>query len=321
MNWLEVGFRVDQVTGKLYWPGEEPPVVGQVTVAGLGGRSARFDMSGPQNDPFPLLMNPDIFDAVRVRYPASMFPMSASIDYCVEQVIDGVNALPVGHPWGVGGYSQGAAAMSTIYNELRYGTLTSRASSFVGGVMFGNPRRQAGFRGPVGGTWDGTWDQPPTVTTGGQGSFPSTGSYSRLSSCSDNWVEFTYPGDVFTANGTSTVGSNWSIANGLITSLDVTAIIAYLATGASEAILAAVGEAFAAGGEKFNGHDAAGQEISVSGSGHVAYGVAPPYDVSTDQTCYQIAMQWLEDRASAWATAPILQPTAGWSATLLPPAV
>lgn len=322
VNWLEVGFRVDQVTGQIYWnESQQPESRGTATILGLNGRSAAWD-GGPQNDPFPQLLDPDVFDAERVEYPASAFPMNASLDYGIAKTIEGINKLPVGQPYMLGGYSQGAALMSTVYNEIRYGTLTSRATGFLGGVMFGNPRRQINHRGEVGGTWSGLWYNEP-ATTGGGGSFPASGSdYARLSSCEPEWVEFAYPGDIFTCNGTAATGTNWSAACDVFTGLGTGALIEYVLSGMTQDILAATQAAFAKGGEPMTMTDGAGVEVTLNGSGHVAYPLLPPYGVATTDTCYQVAMKHLEAKAAEWATAPVLAPpsAAGWSTTLLPPA-
>ena len=319
LNWIEVGFRVDQVTGQVYWnESQQPEDKGFATILGLDGRSAAWS-GGPQNDPFPTLLNPDIFEAERIEYPASFFPMDQSMNYGIAKVIDGIQALPVGQPFALGGYSQGAALMSTVYNEIRYGTLTSRAPYFVGAVMFGNPRRQTNHRGAVGGSWSGLWDVP-AATTGGGGSFPTSGSnFARLTSCEPEWVEFAYPGDIFTCNGNTTTGNNWSAACDVATGLGTSALIEYVSSGMTQAILDATQAAFAKGGEVMQMIDGAGVEVNMSGSGHVAYPMMPPYDVATTDTCYQVALKFLETQALSWATAPVLAPGVGWSTTLLPP--
>lgn len=320
-HWVEIGLRVDQSFGNVYVGAQQPSSKTASTVLGLNGRSAQWDLA-PHNDPFAALLDPDKFEAVRIPYPAAMFPMNASINAGVQTVIDGINALPAGQPFVLGGYSQGAAVMSTVYNEIRYGSLTSRASMFLGGVMFGNPRRQINHRGAVGGSWSGLW-YDELATTGGRGSFPATGDYALLTNCDDEWVEFAYPGDVFTCNGTATVGQNWSAANGVATSLDVGDIITYVTTGAAPGIVDAINQAFTKGGEVLTTTDGSGAEVNVTGSGHVAYPFLPPYGVATTDSCYQVALRFLDGLADDWATAPVLRPPsdAGWSTTLLPPAV
>jgi len=321
INWLEVGLRVDQTNGQIYWNSSmQPEEAFSATVAGVDGRTAQWG-GQPHNDPFPTMLDPDRFEAERVVYPASAFPMNASLDYGIQQVIDGINALPAGKPFMLGGYSQGAALMSSVYNEIRYGTLTSRQSTFLGGVMFGNPRRQGGHVGTIAGTWDGAWDVAES-TTGGHGCFPTSGPYARLANCESKWQEFVYPGDIFSSTGDSATGANWTLAADTFSTLDVADLITYVATGAAPAIVDAINAAFAEGGNTLPMTDANGTDIYMSGSGHVAYPWLPPYGLTGD-TCFQAAIRYCHSLADEWATAPILLPpaTAGWSTTLVPPTV
>ena len=318
VNWIEVGLRVAPNFGTIYFAGQDPVVPTTGTVLGINGRSAKFD-GQPQNDIFPQLLDPTKFDAVRVKYPAAMFPMGNSIAYGVNEVVNSIKALPKGQPYALGGYSQGAAVMSGVYNEIRSGTLTSRANDFLGAVMFGNPRRQVNHRGAVGGTWSGAYDVDNS-TTGGHGSFPATGPFARLTNCESKWVEFAYPGDVITSVGDSTLGQNWVLGNSEILTLDVGQLIEWFLTGAAQAIGDAVGTTWALGGEFIDVLDGEGTALSLPGGGHVAYPFLPPYGL-TGETCYQVALRYLESLADSWATASILTPrtSAGWSTTLLPP--
>ena len=321
INVLEIGLRVDMKTGQVYvGPNQQPESKSSALVLGNNGRSASWS-GGPQNDPFPVLLDPDRFDAVRINYPASAFPMSSSMDYGIAQVIAGIKALPSGQPFALGGFSQGAALMSSVYNEIRYGTLTSRASTFVGGVMFGNPRRQKNHRGSVGGTWTGAWDVPNSIIDG-HGNFPTSGSYARLTNCEPKWIEFTYPGDIMSSTGDTTTGLNWTAATNVLLTLDVGQIITYFLTGMAAPIVSATNAAFAQGAIMLSMLDGKGTTVNLAGSGHVAYPFLPPYGL-TGPTAYQVAMTYLEGLADSYATAPILAPpaSAGWSRTLtLPPA-
>lgn len=320
VNVLEIGFSIDvglQIRiGDLISPSNRDTA----TVAGLDGRTAVWDCM-PANDPFPYLLDPERWDATRIKYPASMIGIGASIDYGVSQTLAHIRALKPGTPFCLGGYSQGAAVMSGVYNELRYGSLTSRNSDFLGGVMFGNPRRQVNYRGPVGGTWSGAWDVAGS-STGGHGSFPVGGPYGRLSACDSRWVEFTHTDDIFSSTGDSSVGTNWTAANDVLTGLDRSGIISYFMGGMTFSILGAVNAALAkAGDNTFT--DAAGKTIKVGGSGHTAYPFIPPVgNPDGGLTSYQIALKFLESKAAAWATAPVGIPETakGWSTTLIPPA-
>ena len=359
---LENGFR-EALNGVRY-RGDiaENPVTAPVaaTVAGLNGRTAQW--SGEvQNDPFPFLLDTNIWNPVRVAYAATSFNllspstgtliggMGSSINDGVNKVMAQINAMPPGTPFAVGGYSQGAAVMSTIYNELRTGSLTSRYPQFLGGVMFGSPRRQTNFRGEIGGTWSGAWDIPGS-TTGGHGSFPASGPYGRLTGCDGTeWIEFAAPSDIITATGDSTTGTLWTQGNDVLLNLLSSQYAGALLSQAAASLIGITGPMLTAIGQAFNiGNainylvDAIGQIGKQSGAGHVLYPVLPPPDANGNiptisvngsdginylqadgQTCYQLALAWLEGKAQEYARAPIMLPSTGsvgWSTTLVKPA-
>lgn len=300
------------------------------TVAGLNGRTARWVGGSPQNDPFPALLDPDVFTAQKVAYPAAMFPMNASIDTGATSVIAAINAMPAGAKFMLGGYSQGAAVMSTVLNQIRSGSLTSKQSQFLGGVMFGNPRRQVNYRGSVGGTWSGYWDDPNknlpnAATTGGGGSFPATGNYARLTNCDPlTWIEFNEIDDVFSSvSSLTTTGTNWIAGNDAISGLNAMSIAAYLSTGMLQPMIAAFNAAQALGNTVNTFTDAAGKTFPQPGAGHTAYPWRPPPgNPDNGLTSYQIALKFLAAKAAEYAVAPIVVPptAAGWSTTLTPPA-
>lgn len=297
-----------------------------VTVAGLHGRTASWQDVSPQNDPFCNLLDPNIFDARKIAYPAAALPVSKSMDTGIANVIAAINALPAGTPFALGGFSQGAAVMSTVFNEIRSGSLTTRSSSFLGGVMMGNPRRQLNYRGSVGGTWSGSIGTPGS-TTGGHGAFPSTGNYARLTGCDPNkWIEFCQPGDVFAAVGDTSLETLWSQTLGVASALAKNDLLGFIASNWNDLddVLGLIGDY---AGE-FTFTDAAGKQFLQGGGGHVAYPFFPPEgDPDNGLTSYQIAIKFLEAKAAEFATAPIVLPdtpitaaNAGWSSTLIPPA-
>lgn len=394
-NALKVG-----LGGQIFWgdPSVNPDKLAQVTsyVAGLDGKTYPWDGS-VFNDPFPFMLDTAVWEAVRVPYADAGFTflsngqlvggMGASIDDGVSKVMAKILALPPGAPFAIGGYSQGAAVMSSIYNEIRSGALASRASSFLGGVMFGNPRRQVNHRGEVGGTWSGAWDVAGS-NTGGHGSFPATGPWARLSGCDPTkWIEFAAPNDIITSTGDSQTGTFWTQGNDIMLSLlfsqffgqtALEAVLQTLVPGFTSQIMSAIQTAFGVGGALNYLIDAAGTMGALSGAGHVIYPVLPPPDSSgvspaievpatityttsgaptssvvgtsprtgrlyagavagttqtaithtyrkaSGDTCYQIALKWLNSKAASYATAPLVLPSTGsvgWSTTLIPPAV
>ena len=304
--------------------------VNTTTVAGLNGKTAIWGGS-PRQDPFPSLLDPDIFDAKKIPYAAAMFPMAASITEGTTNLIKAITDLPAGQPWMMGGYSQGAAVCShALLQGLQVGTtgaLESRRSSFLGATMFGNPRRQTNYRGSVGGTWSGAFDVTGS-TTGGHGSFPTTGTYRRLTSCdATKWQEFAAPDDIFTSCGDSSWGANWVAACDVFTGTASGQFLNYLPS--LTGILNDVGRTFNLGNAAKTMTDAAGVVFSwLGGNGHTAYPFVPPVgNPDGTLTSYQIALKWLTAQAQQYVTAPILLPTtpttvstAGWSTTLTPPA-
>lgn len=313
VNLLQVGFSIDL--------GLNQPAANTATVAGLNGKTALWN-GGPQADPFPALLDPDVWTATKVPYPAVQFPMGPSIDDGITRMKAAIDALPVGAPFAIGGFSQGAAVASGIKLLIESGTMTSRQNGYLGGVVFGNPRRQLNYRGAVGGTWSGAWDVPGS-TTGGHGSFPSTGSYARLTGCDPaDWLEFAYPDDVFTSVGDSTLGQNWTAGNGVFLSLGSGGLITYLAGGGTLAIIDAAQQAMTLGGQALTFTDGAGTVFNwLGGNGHTAPPFAAPSGTS-GKTGYQLGLEWLNSLATQFAVAPIIiaPTTAGWSTTLVPPA-
>lgn len=313
------------------------PIGTTFAIAGLNGVTKPWNLAVPR-DPFPDLVNKDLYEVVRVIYPAATLAMGASINIGATAVINRINALPAGTPLILGGYSQGAAVMSTVLTELQTGSLTSRYSQLLGGVMFGNPRRKVNYRGPIGGTYSGAWDVPAS-TTGGHGSFPTTGSFARLTSPPDSWVEFAAPGDIFTNVGDSSTGLAWTAANDAFLDLSQSNALTYFLSGMTLSIIAATQTAVGLGGVVNNLVDAASTVFQSPGNGHVIYPFLPPpnadgsYNTTTvtsgginylapvGKTCYQLALEYLEGLANDWNTVPIIVPpkvetVTGWQTIL-----
>lgn len=278
-------------------PGKEAQTT---QVAGLNGQRFPWTSGEVFNDPFPFMLDQRVWESRRVVYKASAITllttsppsffggMGVSIDDGIAKVIAQINGLTPGTPFALGGYSQGAAVMSGVYNQIRNtgGVLKGREPDFLGGVMFGNPRRQINFRGPIGGTWSGSWDDPNSNANGG-GSFPGGSfKYARLEGCdATKWVEFTAPGDIFSSTGSTSIGSLWSQGNAAL--LEITPaslgvlvnIVAKLITGGgfTAPIVAAI-EAAINGPAGVTNYvlDAARVGFGAPGGGHVLYPHLPP---------------------------------------------
>lgn len=309
----------------LLFQGETEPIPGKlIQVAGLDGYKRSWDLA-VTGDPFPDLLDLGRWDIQRVSYPAASLGMGVSITAGTTSVINRINDLPAGYPFALGGYSQGAAVMSSVLREMQTGSLTSRYSSFLGGVMFGSPRRMTNWRGPIGGTWSGAWDVPGSLT-GGHGSFPTTGLWPRLTNPPDTWVEFAHPDDIFTAVGDSTIGAGWVAGNDSFLDLSQSNALTYFLTGMVGDMLFGAGQAISLGGRQETYTDAVGESFTYGGAGHTAYPFRPPVNADgtagTGGTAYQLAVQYLNGLAGEWATAPIVVPesppkVAGWQPTLL----
>ena len=137
---------------------------------------------------FPTHLDPAKFSYQNVVYPSAAFPMDQSVSTGVSRLSAAISALPATDPFVLIGTSQGAIVCSNVYDMIRFSTLTARSPYFLGGYMFGNPRRQAGF-------FTGTSDP------GGDGIMH----YNLLAGCETRWHEFAVPGDAACTNDYSTV--------------------------------------------------------------------------------------------------------------------
>lgn len=358
------GFSLD-LGGRLRWRDQlligEPGQAG--VVPGINGRSAVWDLSTPSADPFPALLDPNVWVTQTINYPASFLggtgvfgqSMGASINYGVDAMIKAIKKLPAGMPFALGGYSQGAALVSSVVlsglQDGASGPLEDYRNRYIGAVCFGNPRRQRDYLG-VHGTWSGAWDVDGS-NSGGGGAFPATGSWRRLTDCDpDKHLEFTAPGDIFSSVGTSDLGNGWSIAIEVFLDLTRSNILGYVLDGlvddAWDAAQAAMLGPNPVGGQPMYMVTGDGTNITFPGNGHVSYPLLPPCDsdgtwtssttpitpgdghtylkADTD-SCYQLGLRWLERKAADRATASIVMPStpettagAGWSSTLIPPA-
>lgn len=338
LNVMNIGFSIDnnQVVHLGNWEHQlGKPKEKNAAVPGLDGRTVMWT-GEPAQDPFCALMNPEIWDVQTVNYPASTLAMGPSVDMGVTAAVNAISAMPAGTPFALGGYSQGAAVMSGVLNEIMSGSLTARAGDFMGGTMFGNPRRMLDWRGPVGGEWSGCWDIPGS-TTGGHGSFPATGPYARITDPPDTWVDFVAIDDIFTAVGDSAAGLEWVDANNLFLELLHSEFLGKFLSQFIGGFLAAKGitaehvtpmtdainAAFALAGTINDFTDADGNAFQIAGAGHTYYpAMPPPGDPDGGLTGFQIALKYLDSLAEDYARSPtVLPPTsAGWATRLYPPA-
>lgn len=117
-----------------------------------------------------------------VWYPAAAFPMGASVDAGVLELINLINKLRPGRKFALCGYSQGAIVCSLVLIEILFGSLQHRKGDLLGGAMFGNPMRQAGVSFPGG------------KNPGGRGIAEN-----QLTVTPPHWNEYADPGDIYAA--------------------------------------------------------------------------------------------------------------------------
>jgi hypothetical protein len=88
------------------------------------------------------------FTWMNINYPATVYPMGQSIVDGANNLINAINAHPGGFI--LHGISQGAAVISKVYDEIRYGSLTHRRNDLLGVFAYGNPCREEGATFPGG---------------------------------------------------------------------------------------------------------------------------------------------------------------------------
>ena len=93
------------------------------------------------------------------NYPASAFPMNKSIKAGEDELVRLITQVHPDRTFAFMGYSQGAIITSNVYDRLRNGDLQKYRGQFIGGVTWGNPRREQGH----------TVDMPGAIDPGGHG--------------------------------------------------------------------------------------------------------------------------------------------------------
>ena len=263
------------------------------------------------NDVFPDIIDQTLWNSKRVPYPASGIFIGPSIEIGVEWIIADILTRPVGTPFAMGGYSQGAAVMSRIYNECRQGRLVDRRHDLRAMVTFGNPMREAGHTFPGSSGYSGACDIP-NDTTQGHGTFPSLESmnvfepyvsrFARLQNTESFVWEFTMPNEVIGGVGDSQNGR--FLQQATKEGLRLFPILALLGLGRMNQLWNEYGLGRITGILQDDAGlvgipDAKTGVISyVPGGGHALYPAFPPPNAdgsipSTGDTCYQIAAKYI----------------------------
>lgn len=301
------------------------------------------------NDVFPDIIDQTLWESKKVPYPASGIFIGPSIEIGVEWVIADILTTPVGTPFAMGGYSQGAAVMSRVYQETRSGRLTDRRHDLRAMVTFGNPMREAGHTYPGSSGYSGACDIPGD-TRSGHGSFPSAqqaflfpyvSRFARLQNTDDFVWDFTMPNEVISGVGDSADGIYLQIQT--LLGLQLIPIFAAIGLGRMGDLWSLFGQGLLDGviqtARLITGviQDATGLikvidpktgDIGwVPGGGHVMYPSFPPPNSdgsipSTGQTCYQLAASYINrtgqqiyDQLNPSIPQPTTAPTYSWSSS------
>lgn len=283
-------------------------------IKGLDG-PVLWNGGGIVYDPFPKLLDQELWQYKRVQYPAQAIFGGPSIEVGVDWVINQIQQTPIGTPFAIGGYSQGAAVASRIYNECRQGRLADRRADLRAAVTFGNPMREQGHTFPTSSGYSGAANIAGD-TRSGHGAFPQWDEgdffglltspfiqrFARLKNTEDLFWDFTMPNEVASGVSSSTVEGRLFqnvVADGLRL-VPIGAIFGLLLLG----LINQWGSA-PPGVPQQNGLveviDAkTGAVDYFSGGGHIMYPFYPPPNSdgsipTSGDTCYQLAAKYLND--------------------------
>lgn len=312
-----------------------------VNVKGLDGETFYWDSYIP-NDPFPQLLDNNLWQFQRVPYPAQILFMGPSIEIGVNWVIDQILATPVGTPFALGGYSQGAAVMSRVYNECRQGRLANRRADLRAMVTFGNPMREVNHTFPLSSGYSGAGDVENS-TRDGHGTFPAMADippsnlyvrrFARLQNTEDLVWDFTMPAEVISGVGSSDEGKflqQWTLAglseNPISAAFSILEAFALWNTIGTQPIPGAIQDAVTGVIKVVDA--VTGALIPQTGGGHVMYPFYPPPNAdgsipASGDTCYQIAAKYLNtvgariyDERNPVVVAPTSRAALSWFTSL-----
>lgn len=321
----------------------ENPAYPNIYVKGVTGNV--LWEGGPAYDPLPKMLDTGLWQYKRVPYPASILFIGPSIEEGVEWMIDEIESNPIGTPFALGGFSQGAAVMSRVYNELRGGLLKDRRPDLRAMVTFGNPMRQAGHTFPGSSGYSGACDIASDTTTG-HGFFPAgedigllapyVRKFARLQNTEDLVWDFTMPNEVITGVGDSDdgkflqrFGKDMLRNPPFIGVAEMAKAMGVLWRNLGVAP-STVDRGTGADANSFKVVDPETGAVSYkAGGGHVMYPFYPPpnadgtFDLSGD-TCYQLAAKYLNrvgeriyDELNPTFVAPVVRTGSfGWFSSL-----
>lgn len=299
----------------------EPQIISETHVKGLDGET--FYWNGYlNNDPFPLLLDEELWEYKRVPYPATALWAGPSVEFGVEWIIEDILKKPVGTPFGCGGYSQGAAVMSRLYQECRVGRLRDRRADFRACVTWGNPMREQGHTWPGSSGYSGACDIPGDNTSGA-GIFPSYSDidwaspyisrFVRLQNTEDLFWDFTMTNEVVSGFGFSDDGK--AVRTFTRDGLRLMPLGAFASFVAASEALSRGGKTPATAPQGtdpdspnfgvYKVIDPVNGNVSYwPGGGHIMYPFSPPPNAdgtipSSGDTCYQIGAKYLRTVGAA----------------------
>lgn len=312
-------------------------------IRGLDG-PVLWNGGGIPYDPFPKLLDAGLWQYKRVQYPAQAILAGLSIEAGVDWVIDQIKQTPVGTPFAIGGYSQGAAVASRVYNECRQGRLADRRADLRAAVAFGNPMREQGHTFPTSSGYSGAANIAGDTRTG-HGAFPQWDEddffglltspfiqrFARLKKTEDLFWDFTMPNEIVSGVSSSTNEGKFFqnvVADGL-RQVPIGALLGVF-------LLEQLGEwGSAPPGVPTNGDglvrvvDALSGEVDyLGGGGHIMYPFYPPPNSdgsipTSGDTCYQIAAKYLNtvgariyDERNPTVVAPMTRAAYSWFTSL-----
>lgn len=162
-----------------YDPGQYPVQVAQALLPS-DWQFVADQIDGLRTDP--------LINWVPIDYPASIYPMGASVDKGIAALVSAIQQTP--GPIALAGYSQGAIVTSTVWRDhLLTGDLRSRVNDIVAAVNWGNPMRCPTI--PANGNTYAGW--APQKGGGISGSNDLTAAQTP-----SWWLDFANPNDLYT---------------------------------------------------------------------------------------------------------------------------
>jgi hypothetical protein len=274
------------------------------------------------NDPFPNLLDTTLWQPIRVPYPAVLVDGLSSINYGVNWIIDDILNSPVGTPFALGGYSQGAVCAGFVYDQCRQGKLSNRRADLRAVVTFGSPIRELNHTWPGASGFNGAIDIDGS-TTSSHGAFPPE---YRLKNTESLVWDFVNPKEVSTCMGDSQLG------------LAIQTALRYTLQNNIIGFSASIIPIILAGGLSFIQNlfsltetitdPVTGATFAMGGGGHSLYPYLPPplangsFPASGD-TSYMVAAKYLRtvgqqiyDQMNPTVPNPTTRPTYQWFSSL-----